>query len=91
MAQEAITNVIRHAQAQQVDIEMSIDAESVYLGIKDDGSGFRIDPHPTGECLGLKSMEERVSFLGGQIDIKSGPGKGTEISVNIPLGTGRNN
>jgi len=85
VAQEAITNVIRHAQAQQTDIEIGVDAENVYLTIKDDGKGFTIDPHSGSLCLGLKSMEERVSFLGGQIDIKSEIGKGTEVSVNIPL------
>lgn len=85
VAQEAITNVIRHAQARRVDIEIGIDVEGVYLNVRDDGRGFHVDPHRWEYCLGLKSMEERVSFLGGQIDIRSEIGKGTQISVNIPL------
>ncbi len=85
VAQEAITNVIRHAQARRVDIEIGIDIEGVYLNVRDDGRGFHVDPHRGEYCLGLKSMEERVSFLGGQIDIRSEIGKGTQISVNIPL------
>ncbi len=85
VAQEAITNVIRHAQARRVDIEIGVDVEGVYLNVRDDGRGFHVDPHRWEYCLGLKSMEERVSFLGGQIDIRSEIGKGTEISVNIPL------
>ena len=89
VTQEAITNVVRHAQAQRVDIEISVDAESVYLDVRDDGKGFQVDPHRGVECLGLRSMEERVSFLGGQIDITSEPGRGTEISVSIPLREGR--
>jgi signal transduction histidine kinase len=88
VTQEAITNVIRHAQAQRVDIEIGIDVESVYLSVRDDGTGFDMDPHGGGECLGLRGMEERVSFLGGQIDISSSPGKGTKVSANIPLRTG---
>ena len=85
VAQEAITNVIRHAQARRVDIEIGVDVEGVYLNVRDDGRGFHVDPHRGEYCLGLKSMEERVSFLGGQIDIRSEIGKGTEISVNVPL------
>ena len=88
VTQEAITNVIRHAQARRVDIEIGVDAESVFLSVRDDGKGFGLDPHRDEACLGLRSMEERVSFLDGQIDIRSEVGKGTEISVNIPLQKG---
>jgi signal transduction histidine kinase len=88
VTQEAITNVIRHAKARRVDVEIGVDAENVYLGIKDDGRGFEVNTRCGEECLGLRSMEERVSFLGGQIDIRSNPGKGTEVSANIPLRTG---
>jgi len=89
VAQEAITNVIRHAQAQRVDIEIDIDVENVFLSIRDDGRGFdakaALNSHSAEVCLGLRSMEERVSFLGGQMDIRSEIGKGTEVSVNIPI------
>ena len=68
-----------------MDIEIGVDVEGVYLNVRDDGRGFHVDPHRGEYCLGLKSMEERVSFLGGQIDIRSEIGKGTEISVNVPL------
>jgi signal transduction histidine kinase len=88
VTQEAVTNVIRHAQARRVDIEIGVDAESVSLNIRDDGKGFGSDTHRDEACLGLRSMEERVSFLGGQIDIRSEVEKGTEISVNIPLQAG---
>jgi len=85
ITQEAITNVIRHAQAQRVDIEIGADEASIYLSVQDDGSGFNVDSHYGESCLGLKSMEERVHFLGGQIDISSEMGKGTEVFVNIPF------
>ena len=87
VTQEAITNVIRHAQALQVDIEISVDAENVYLGIRDNGRGFDTKG-VLSSSLGLKSMEERVSFLGGQMHIKSQVGEGTKISVNVPLANG---
>lgn len=85
ITQEAITNVIRHAQAQQVDIEIGADEKSIYLSIRDDGNGFDVNSHYGESCLGLKGMEERVHFLGGQIDISSEIGKGTEVFVNIPF------
>ena len=89
VAQEAITNVVRHAQAQRIEVEISVDAESIYLGIRDDGKGFEVDPHCGVECLGLQSMKERVSFLDGEIDIASHLAAGTEVFVSIPLQTGR--
>lgn len=89
VTQEAITNVIRHAQAQRVDVEIGVDAESVYLSVKDDGRGFDTEDVLSSSrgdtCLGLRSMRERVSFLGGLMDIKSQIEEGTEISVNVPL------
>ncbi len=85
VTQEAITNVIRHARAQRVDIEIGADEKSIYLSIQDNGGGFDVDSHHGESHLGLKGMEERVSFLGGQIDISSEIGKGTEVFVNIPL------
>lgn len=93
VAQEAITNVIKHSHAHAVGIELGIDTESVFLNIKDDGMGFYAnglsDSRYNGESsLGLRSMEERVHFLNGQMDIRSELGKGTEISVVIPLQTG---
>ncbi|MFC1712534.1 sensor histidine kinase, partial [Candidatus Poribacteria bacterium] len=85
ITQEAITNVIRHAQAQRVDIEIGADDGSIYLSVQDDGNGFNVDANCGELCLGLKGMEERVNFLGGQIDISSEIGKGTEVFVNIPF------
>jgi signal transduction histidine kinase len=85
ITQEAITNVIRHAQAGQVDIEIGSDEGSIYLSVQDDGSGFNVDSQYGESCLGLESMAERVNFLGGQIDISSEIGKGTEVFVNIPF------
>jgi two-component system sensor histidine kinase UhpB len=90
IAQEALTNVLRHAQARNVWVELSMDGSGhMLLRVKDDGRGF--DPateaarHEGSGSLGLLGMEERVALLHGSIEISSRPGKGTEILARIPL------
>jgi signal transduction histidine kinase len=88
VVQEALTNVIRHAQAQRVSIELRQGQEGLELSIRDDGRGFDVEralQHAAGGAsLGLLGMQERVQFAGGQIDIQSAPGQGTEIRVSFP-------
>jgi len=88
VVQEALTNVIRHAQAQRVSIELRRGQEGLELSIRDDGRGFDVERalrHAAGGArLGLLGMQERVQFAGGQIDIQSAPGHGTEIRVSFP-------
>jgi len=90
LAQEALTNVLRHSGAKNVWVELGMDgADQVVLRVKDDGSGF--DPasasqRPEGAAsLGLLGMEERVALLHGSVRIDSKPGRGTEITARIPL------
>jgi two-component system sensor histidine kinase UhpB len=90
IAQEALTNVLRHSAAKNVWVELSMDGTGhMLLRVKDDGRGF--DPatetaRPEGSAsLGLLGMEERVALLNGSVEITSGPGRGTEIKARIPL------
>ena len=89
LTQEAVTNVLRHARARQVEVELLQDAEGLYLTIRDDGIGF--DPaaawqHTTdGGCLGLLGMRERVELVGGQFSLDSAPGQGTVVRASFPL------
>jgi signal transduction histidine kinase len=93
VTEAALANVIEHASAQQVRVELRRDAEAVYLTIRDDGVGF--DPQSveqrTGgsKQLGLPAMRQRVALLGGSCRIESAPGQGTVIQVCWPLGDGR--
>jgi PAS domain S-box-containing protein len=88
VAQEALTNVARHAQAQNVWLGLRLPAEGLELGIRDDGTGF--NPAAAwqravgGGSLGLLGMEERVSLLGGKLEVRSSPGSGTEILARFP-------
>jgi signal transduction histidine kinase len=88
VVQEALTNVVRHAQAQRVSIQLRQGQESLDLNILDDGRGFDVERAlqraAGGGSLGLLGMQERVHFAGGEMDIQSAPGHGTEIRVSLP-------
>jgi len=85
IVQEALTNVARHAQANQVWIALISDASHVHLSIRDDGQGFDVRQSQR-HGLGLLGMQERAKMLGGQIAVKSALNVGTAVTVEIPLG-----
>jgi signal transduction histidine kinase len=91
IVQEALTNVVRYAQAQRVVVELWQLETQLHLIIRDDGIGFDVDAAreraTRGGSLGLLGMEERVLLVGGQIDIKSVHQRGTEIHAWFPLCT----
>ncbi len=87
--QEALTNVIKHAQAKKVILGFENKPEGVIVSITDDGIGFNFEDlqneQPPIRGLGLLGMADRTALLGGNIDINSKPGAGTRIKVEIPL------
>jgi signal transduction histidine kinase len=83
ISQEALSNVIRHAQAHQVQIELSLDAQQARLCVKDDGRGFATESAP--ESFGLTFMKDRARALGGVWWIRSELGHGTEVHAAIPI------
>ncbi len=89
IAQEALTNIGRHAKARHVTIELQKDDSQIHLCVRDDGAGFDVasirEKATLGASLGLLSMEERASLVGGKLDIKSVPGHGTEVHAWFPL------
>lgn len=89
VAQEALTNVARHAQARSVTVELRQVAEQLHLRVRDDGVGFAVAPVREqalrGDSLGLLSMEERASLAGGGLEFRSAPGRGTEVHAWFPL------
>ena len=86
VAQEALTNVIKHANADKADVHLQFSDVSVTLQVDDDGSGFDIDllRIPGRPSWGLLGMEERASLLGGSFRISSQPEEGTRVEVTIP-------
>lgn len=89
VSQEALANVRKHAPAARVRVTLRRDDGAVCLGVRDWGQGFRLDSVANGggpgERVGLSSMRERISLLGGSFSITSEPGLGTEVSASIPL------
>ncbi len=83
ISQEALSNVLRHAQAREVRIELSFDAREARLSVRDDGRGF--EPGLYARSLGLTSMRNRARALGGEWAISSEPGRGTEVRASIPV------
>lgn len=88
IVQEAIGNTRRHSAASRVEVHMEFDADAVRVSVSDDGCGFavpkRIDAYVSEEKLGLIGMKERARTLGGELTIRSKPGLGTRVTVEIP-------
>lgn len=88
IAQEALTNVARHAQAHTATIRLQVAPDEVRLTVTDDGRGF--DPSDVGAGRhGLTGLAERAKLLGGRLDLESRPGEGSRIEVVIPLAAER--
>ena len=83
--QEALTNVARHANATRVNISLREKAGSLILVVRDNGKGITETATFNPKSLGLLGMRERALFLGGEVKIRGTPGKGTKITVRIPL------
>lgn len=88
IAQEALTNVVRHAQADSAVIRVKFGEDAVTLQVEDDGCGFDVENIFRSERSpwGLLGMEERANLLDGKVEISSRPGEGTRVDVVIPYG-----
>lgn len=88
VAQEALTNVARHAKASRVEVTISKEPKSVRMVVSDDGKSFRVDAVLLArghKRLGLLGMRERVEMIGGVFKIESAPGAGTKIIAELPV------
>ncbi|MBD2249470.1 PAS domain S-box protein, partial [Nostoc sp. FACHB-888] len=83
MGQEALTNAIRHANADEIRVELVYDRDQVCLRVRDNGQGFGVGNIPASEGFGLLGMSERAERIGAQLTIRSQPGQGTEIIVTV--------
>jgi PAS domain S-box-containing protein len=83
IGQEVLTNVLRHARASEFNVLLVFDSREIRLNLRDDGCGF--DPKRRYEGFGLQGMRERAEAMGGQLSIVSANGKGTMISIVLPL------
>ena len=88
IGQEAITNSLKYARAGKICIELDYQEQGVAMRIQDDGQGFDL-PQLTaanGAHFGLLGMHERARQMGARFDVRSQPGRGTEVLVEVPVG-----
>jgi signal transduction histidine kinase len=89
VAQEAMSNIARHARAENVSITLEFQSEFAAVDIEDDGQGFDVEATfacgKDGSPFGLMGMRERVDLLGGTLVVESRPGEGTSVRVRVPL------
>lgn len=83
ISQEALSNIVKHARAREVRIDLFLDSERARLSVKDDGQGFQ--PELNAGSFGLTSMQDRTKAMGGIWTIHSEPGRGTEVHASIPI------
>jgi PAS domain S-box-containing protein len=92
IAQEALTNILKHSQANRVSIILERRADHVFAVVEDNGKGFDVETltnmPPKERNLGLLGMRERATLLGGTLEIESAPGAGASVFVRIPLAAG---
>lgn len=84
IAQEAITNIRKHARASRVRLALRAEGSEIVLVVEDDGRGFNPAVAPGGVSFGLSGMRERASLAGGELRVSSQPGSGTRIEARIP-------
>ncbi len=84
IASEALTNAIRHAEAERILVRLAQDPDRLEIAVEDDGRGVPADPRPGSS--GLRSMRDRAEALGGRLAITAGAGeRGTTVSLSVPL------
>jgi two-component system sensor histidine kinase UhpB len=87
VAQEALTNALRHAAAAGVELGLRVVDGSLELSVNDDGRG--LPGNIPQDTAGISGMRERASLVGGRLDLSSHNGQGTEVLLRIPLREGR--
>lgn len=85
IAQEALTNVARHADAARVNVDLMGTDGFVVLSVSDDGKGFNIQVLSEDEALGVAGMRERAGLVGGDVTVRSRPGEGTRVQFRVPV------
>lgn len=83
VAQEAVTNALKHAAATAVRVDVAFSADALTVSVADDGAGFDAAAAPPGGHFGLVGMRERVRKLGGDLRVASAPGRGTTVGVRV--------
>ena len=84
-SQEALRNVVKHSGAERVEVEVMRRDGTATLRVEDDGSGFTVDGRPEGAHFGLRVLKDLVEEVGGELEIRSEPGHGTMVKVEVSV------
>ena len=85
IAQEALTNVVRHSSASHAEVSLEGEKGFLMITVTDNGKGFTVSELSESDCLGLAGMRERAALAGGSLEIESSPGKGTRVRCRLPF------
>jgi signal transduction histidine kinase len=88
IAQEALCNTLKYADAQHLRLELVFAAEQLELRVQDDGRGFEVEQAAAAGGFGLLSMRARAAAIGAELTIRSAPGQGASLLVALPHTTG---
>lgn len=88
IVQETVNNAIKHAQAKNIVVQLTETSTAIYTVIRDDGQGFEVDGvmnnYEQRGSLGMINLKERTQLIGGELNIRSAPGQGTRITIQVP-------
>jgi signal transduction histidine kinase len=85
IAQEALTNVVRHSSASHAEVSLEGEGDFLMIKVTDNGKGFNVSNLSESDCLGLAGMRERAGLAGGSLEIESSPGKGAQVRCRLPV------
>jgi PAS domain S-box-containing protein len=85
IAQEALTNVVRHSSASHAEVSLEGQGDLLMITVTDNGKGFHVSSLSDSDSLGLAGMRERAGLAGGSLEIESRPGKGTQVRCRLPV------
>jgi signal transduction histidine kinase len=83
--QETLTNIIRHAKATRVAVRLDQDNDTLVMTVSDNGRGISEEEMASTRSLGLLGMRERAMLVGGEVTLQGAPGKGTTVTLRVPL------
>jgi len=90
LVQEGLTNIRKHAAASQVTLKLTAAYPNIILRVDDNGQGFDVQARAAAtdpeKRMGLRSMQERVALLNGEMKLQSKPGRGTKVTIKLPFG-----
>lgn len=83
--QEMVNNTLKHAEAKNISLNMNILPKLLKINYSDDGKGFNVDEKLESKSIGLTSIQSRVNYLSGKLNVESKPKKGTSYFIEIPI------